>query len=93
MDSAPFKFAPANGLAYFEDLGGGPSRWIRSSVRRIDSIGCRGGCDRGRGYLSPIRAIRATIPTAGLSALPVESDYFGAVSSSAMLSGSRNSRM
>lgn len=21
MDSAPFKFAPANGLAYFEDLG------------------------------------------------------------------------
>ena len=41
----------------------------------------------------PVRAIRATRSTAGLSALRLESDYFGAVSSSAMLSGSRNSRM
>ncbi len=34
MDSAPFKFAPANGLAYFEDLGWRPVEWNRCSLRR-----------------------------------------------------------
>ena len=92
MQSAPFKFAPANGLAYFEDLGWRASRWNRCSLRRTDSIDCRGGCVFWRGYPSRIRAIRATRPGAASSA-SAKPDYFGAVSSSAMLSGSRNSRM
>ena len=58
LNSAPFKFAPANGLAT-------PA----------------GSAQSGRQYLE-----RRRPPQPGL-------DYFGAVSSSAMLSGSRNSRM
>ena len=33
MQSAPFKFAPANGLAYFEDLG-----WRAVEVESVDAI-------------------------------------------------------
>jgi hypothetical protein len=93
MDSAPFKFAPANGLAYFEDLGWRAVEMdsVFSAAHRFDRLP---GWMRPRAWLpQPDPRNPGNIPTAGLSTLRVESDYFGAVSSSAMLSGSRNSRM
>ena len=51
MDSAPFKFAPANGLAYFEDLG-----WRAVEMDSVFSAAHR--FDRLPGWMRP----RAWLP-------------------------------
>jgi hypothetical protein len=40
LESAPFKFAPANGLAYFEDLGWRPIEIdsVFTAARRFDRL-------------------------------------------------------
>jgi hypothetical protein len=40
MNSAPFKFAPPNGLAYFEDLGWKPieMEWVFTAARRFGRL-------------------------------------------------------
>jgi hypothetical protein len=55
--SAPFKFAPANSRAYFEELGWRAVELESVFTAATDSIGCRGGCAFWLGCPSRIRAI------------------------------------
>jgi methyltransferase (TIGR00027 family) len=72
MQNAPFKFAPDNGLASFEDLGWKTAEVNRCSWPRTDSTVCPHGCACWPAYPNRIHATHGTDDGMGSPALPID---------------------